>query len=732
MITATATKTSTSSGNVAERRCHLPKGITGASEDILAEAIRLLTGLPDAAPRPGQAALSRAAAKAAAGGGHTAHIAPTGSGKSFGLLAPAFAAALAGRRTAISTESLSLMEQVVTKDAPVVAAAVRNLFGVEPPTVAVHKGFSNHLCNMAVEETATDLWSTPKSQELFRSGPVTIPRRDAVRLVEWARGLDDDEPADAQSAPDGTPDGAWRLVSVGSGECVGKSCQFAATCRPLAARVKAADADIVVTNHSLLAMQAAAGIPTVNGGAIGEFQTIMVDEAHALPSWVRNQGSATISPSQIASIARAAGQALGDPSVTQDGSHIAAALQVALSEVELNREGVAEVTDKDDPFRGTGALLDDWTGRLSARLKEGKDGAKAMQVRRASGRLEPLKAAVGTLMRIHPGTARWYAEMDTATGSTELTVNCAPVGTGGLLAANLWGMGKTGPDGGDGEGDPEQDSEDKPEPVGVVAVSATLQKSFLREAGLTCRVETHPSPFADAMSRSAVLIPKLSDAETETVFPRDRFSVDGHREYAARVAAQLVIANKGSALVLAASAASGKFYAEYLRRELLHTLPGLKVTSQWDGVPAARLVANWRDDVSGVLVGTRSLMTGVDAKGDSCTLVIIDRPSRSAANPVDDARAAATGLEKWPAADVVYAGDAALLLAQAAGRLIRSASDSGMVALLEPRMLASAPTTYKPPVRRLYMDAFTGYGKVLVDPDQAAEWCRDASSRRAH
>lgn len=697
-------------------KTHLPQGITGASEQILAEAIRLLTGLPDAAPRPGQAALSREAAKAAAGGGHTAHIAPTGSGKSFGLLAPAFAAALAGRRTVIATESLSLMEQIVSKDAPVTAAAVRNIFDVEPPTVAVLKGFSNHMCNAALEETAADLWSTPKSATTFRSGPVSIPRQAAAELVTWAQSLDDDEPADAQSAPDGTPEGAWRLLSVGPGECVGTSCPYSGTCRPLAARAAAATADIVITNHSLLALQAATGSPVVSGGTLGTFQTIMVDEAHALPSWVRNQGSAQVSASTIRSIAEASSFALADPALAKDGRQVADALIRALSEVKFNEDGTAPV-DADDPFLGVGALIDDWGTSLAQRLREGRDAGRGMAARRALGRLEPVRSAVGKIMREHPGTARWYASQD---GQT--SVNCAPVGTGGLLAANLWGLGASDAD--DPDAGPDQDT--GTEPPGVVAVSATLQKSFVREAGLKCQVTTHPSPFAEAMSDSALLIPKLDEDEAHYIFAGGRFSVARHREWAKALICDLVDANGGSALILAASAASGKVYAQALRS----ALPRMRVTSQWDGIGPARLVAGWRADTAGVLVGTRSLMTGVDAKGDTCSLVIIDRPSRAAANPVDDARAEATGMEKWAAADVIYGGDAALLLAQSAGRLIRTATDTGMVALLDPRMLKSSPTTYKAPVRKLYMDAVSGFGQVFTGQDDALDWLEQARESR--
>jgi ATP-dependent DNA helicase DinG len=114
-----------------------------------------------------------------------------------------------------------------------------------------------------------------------------------------------------------------------------------------------------------------------------------------------------------------------------------------------------------------------------------------------------------------------------------------------------------------------------------------------------------------------------------------------------------------------------------------------------------------------VLVGTRSLMTGVDAPGETNTLVVIDRIPRAPGNPVDDARVEALmkrlETDKWAADKFVYASDAAVLTQQAVGRLIRSMTDSGLVAVLDPRLLKIGPFKYQEQTRQVYMKALAQF-----------------------
>jgi ATP-dependent DNA helicase DinG len=127
-----------------------------------------------------------------------------------------------------------------------------------------------------------------------------------------------------------------------------------------------------------------------------------------------------------------------------------------------------------------------------------------------------------------------------------------------------------------------------------------------------------------------------------------------------------------------------------------------------------------------VLVGTRSLMTGVDAPGATASLIIVDRPPRSAGNPVDDARVARIQerleLDRWAADRLIYVADSALLLHQSAGRLIRSVTDQGMVCVLDPRLLKSSQIAYNEPTRQVYMKALDLFAKKISDVEKAKAW----------
>lgn len=163
-------------------------------------------------------------------------------------------------------------------------------------------------------------------------------------------------------------------------------------------------------------------------------------------------------------------------------------------------------------------------------------------------------------------------------------------------------------------------------------------------------------------------------------------------------------------------------YAEKLRE---HARGRWNVLDAWSLTREAA-VAQWRADETSVLVGTRGLMTGVDAPGPTCSLVIVDRIPRAAANPVDEARkeVAAAKVGKWKADGLVYVADAAALLEQAAGRLVRSKDDKGMVAVLDPRLLKGA-IAYGGDSRAAYMDALGHFSRKTATLDRAVAYLRD-------
>src|SRR5699024_7158066 len=209
----------------------------------------------------------------------------------------------------------------------------------------------------------------------------------------------------------------------------------------------------------------------------------------------------------------------------------------------------------------------------------------------------------------------------------------------------------------------------------VVAVSATIADDFPYESGLSTRVRDVSTPFEDAYQNSALYVPTPGDGDIDIIgvqrWGKTRMDTQAHHRWAQEHMLELLFANKGSAMVICATASSAKAYAQAIQDD---PAMGFGVYTQWDRRGRAAAIQDWNADTSSVIVGTRSLMTGVDAPGDTNTLLIIDRPARAPMNPVDKARCTALidrGVNKFAADTQVYVQDAATLLEQAAGRLIR-------------------------------------------------------------
>lgn len=738
----------------------------------LTEAVRIATGIPDAAPRPGQLSLTRHIEEAMEVNGHVVGVAPTGSGKSFSLLAPAMiAAAENGERTIISTESLSLQAQIMEKDAPNAAAACEKVTGTRPK-VALLKGFSNYVCLAAARDTAeavTDLTGTRSSNKTLltklgrmkKSGSVTIDGRPfdkelGIPLLQWALSLDEGEAGDKQTYRGALTNELWNTIAVGPSECIGTSCPLFDMCKPRAARAEAAEADIVVTNHSMLAVQAAKAVPVIIGNrTLGEFHMIMIDEAHTLPANVRKAGACEVSSATLMGLVRSASRILDEMDsrverLMKEGNALAAELNDDLT--TLVRSGprmkpgeVFKLNKEADPVENTGDMLIAWAKSLKNHLEKHTTSANvqaSLKAKRLTGRADSFIASVAQVKLHKSGTARWVEEKTPGTSARNhdpYWAACAsPVNVGGLLAANLW----TAPVMADEEDEMAQalkEAGEIPEvemyDLTVVAVSATLPARFGYQAGLKAENVEYPSPFDAAYGRSVFYVAKPDEEGTRFLYPgwsrgtRAKFNAGLHQEWAAQQAVDLVSASGGGALVLSANSAGGKAYAKALRAA---SRGRWTVYSQWDGLSGGQMVDKWRAEESSVLVGTKSFMTGVDAPGPTNRLTIIDRIPRSAGNPEDDARVEALmeamATDKWSADRFVYVSDASLLLEQGAGRLIRSVKDTGMVALLDPRLLKNQPVSYPEPTRAVYKKAFARFTTVTTTKATALEFLRSQAA----
>lgn len=718
-------------------------------DDALTLTARLITGDSDAPARPGQVAMAEDVLKAMTTTGHLAGIGPTGVGKSVAVGLPAMiAAARRGERTLISTESKALQAQLLDKDLPLMAQVVEQVTGVRPVT-GVHKGFANFGCPMqalaslrdaagrigqtvpevpdapaaesflqrVVSDAAT--WASDRSHSPAFESPTTdgssTTLREVFELAQWvlaeaSAGGD----ADRSTCP--MPAGEWDRVSIGSDECAGSDCPLVAMCPARAARERVMESDVVVTNHALLSVQAASGVPAAMGGkTTGRYDHVVIDEAHALPPSVRSAGEKSISGTRVRRILSRMSRCESIPGPVQASLSRRAQVVAPMVDSTLTRAnptpGSQMPVEPDATWLAdVGEVLEAWTleVRESIPTRTNLSVGETMRLGRLRSAVNALRADIARCVDTDAPVARWV-QTDTFGGRTRATLKVSPVEVDGLLRRNLYML--------------DEDSMDPDQPPSVCMVSATLPDGFSRDTGLNAPVKSYETPLQQAYDDSVLYLPQLDEAQLGRVAQKNgsrwRLDVGKHRDWVASELPELVAASGGRALVLSATSANGKAYVEALRRSGL----GMNVHSQWDAADTRAVVTQWREETDSVLVGTRSLMTGVDAKGETCSLVVIDRPPRNPAGIVDDARVAALqrsqGLGVWQARDAVYAADAALLLAQAAGRLIRSVTDTGMVAVMDPRIAAGSPISYQRGTREIYDRALSHFTRRTNTAQQA-------------
>lgn len=672
--------------------------------EALHAAVRLATGSASSQPRGGQAALAEDIEAAMAERGSSASEAPTGSGKSLAYLVPAMLAATQGERTVVSTQSLSLQSQLANKDAPVVADAVADLVG-RRPKFAVLRGWSNYVCALAAMNEASRMFGvdapSPESMLGALDGPTTVLDGNP-ELVEWAiRQVVDEDDAERSTFGGDVTDAEWRTVSTTPSECPGVDhCRLGEVCPAARSRQLAADADVVITNHALLAVQAAKGVPVVIGSKrLGPIDHLVVDEAHALASAVRSQGSGEVSGRRLLSCVRAFEGTVVESQANADALRVIRSVAERIDQQLLDLLGAKPVAtieagdpEVEDIVSEVKAALKTLRSRVP-KIESAAFGPADLKLMRLFGRISSYEDDLSVMASDAAGVARWI-EREEWRGASSAIARLSLVDVSGRLRGNLYEPGS-----------------DDAEPLSVTLVSATLPQAAVVDLGVSARVTVHPSPFEDAYERSALYVPKDADGQLlrQTGGRRSALDVERHVAWAERHIVRLVEANGGSALILAATAAAGRRYAETLHR----ASGDWDVLSQWDDRPVAATIGRWRSQTRSVLVGTRGLMTGVDAPGATCSLVVVDRVPRSAGNPVDDARVALLAermsLSRWDADRLVYVADAATLLEQAAGRLIRSASDHGVLAVLDPRLLKTYAAAYPEQTRRQYLAALGAF-----------------------
>jgi ATP-dependent DNA helicase DinG len=663
--------------------------------------------------RASQRAMATRIARTFNDGGVALLEAGTGVGKSLAYLVPALRwSAANGERTIVSTNTINLQEQLVGKDLPFLREALAD----QKVRFALLKGWRNYLCLNRLEQ------ARQAGTSLFEDGT----EADLDALTEWAGRTGDGSLSDLPIAPN--PE-VWDEVAAEPDLCLRMQCKFWEPCFVFKARRVAAKADVIVVNHHLLMSDLAVRRSTGNWGeaaVLPAYARLIVDEGHHLEDAaaahlgvnVSNRGlqrlfnrlerrGKGLLPTLSAKLAKTPDDLLSAASIEQIHTRLYPAVERARARsaaifdllatlVAGGTESTVRLTDDfaADPIwkRGLSVALEDVLGdleiiedglrivreRLEAAPKQ-DEALMAMvgEVRAVSRRLIGAGDALAQTLNPPPsnGSVRWLE----ARGREQSVVAASvPLDLAPMLRDDLFARTKT-----------------------TIVTSATLatdpEFAFItRRLGLAGALEPYteiyPSPFV--FERQALLgIP--------TDIPPPNVDAAAHSAAVVRLAADLVEAADGGVFVLFTSHREVKLAASALRAAGLDRKWPLLVhgDEQRD-----TMLGRFRQSGRAVLLGTASFWEGVDVPGDALRgLLIAKLPFRVPTEPITAARCEAIVAAGGDAFAEYMVPHASLRLKQGFGRLIRSASDRGVVLIADSRIVTK------------------GYGQILLDALPPAE-----------
>lgn len=619
------------------------------------EALDVAVDAIGGSAREGQIEMAEAVANALTDRHHLMVQAGTGTGKSLAYLIPGI---VHGRKVLVATATLALQRQLVDRDLPAVVPALEKLLGREV-TYAIYKGVGNYICLQKMNSEDVD----PDGELVL---DVSSLEKDAKRLIAWAKtpGVS----GDRDDAPE-VDRRVWAANSVSGRECVGADvCAFGSQCFAANAKGKAQSADVVVTNHTLLAIEIMDLHPI-----LPERDCIILDEAHEFMDRATQAVTDELTSGRVLRAAAMARKFM--PGKLADAFHKAAndfhESMVDYGESvrsELGSQGRLEQIPQslESPIRKVRESAQAITQYLSADDEIIDTDAMAERAR-VKGAVNEVSTTAATLLKLGDGLVLWYEP-------TFSTLHLAPLSVSDVLRENML----------------------KQTPV--IATSATLTvgnsfNSLAKSIGfivgedLNAEIsegELDPgnvqmldvgSPF-DFANQGVLYMPKHLPEPG-----RDGPSMEVLTELG-----ELIDAAGGRTLALFSSW-RGVEAADAHLRKVLAELP-IKIITQKRGDAVGPLVARFAKDETSVLLGTMSLWQGVDVPGNSCILVAIDRiPFPRPDEPVMSARASQADAAGGSGFMQVSLPRAALLLAQGTGRLIRSVDDRGVVAILDSRIV---------------------------------------------
>ena len=614
-------------------------------------------------PRDGQIEMAEAVANALSDRHHLLVQAGTGTGKSLAYLVPAL---VHGKKVLVATATLALQRQLIERDLPKIKGALEKELKRDI-SFAIYKGVGNYVCLQKMNNAPDD----PETQAVLE---ISSLESDAKRLRAWAQSKG--ATGDRDDAPD-VDRRVWAANSVSGRECMGADdCPSGSKCFAALAKARAQTADIVVTNHTLLAIEIVDSHPI-----LPERDAIILDEAH---EFMDRTTQAVTEELTAARVSRAANMARKHmPGKASDAFFKAA---------EKFAAAIGDYADdlKADPAKA--GRLDKLPSQLEAPLRAVKEAVSAVSAliaadaeiidpnsmaerARVKGALNEINQTATKLLKPGHTHVLWFEP-------TYSTLYLAPLAVSDVLRGNLLTQ------------------------TPVIATSATLTvgKSFdaiAKNIGFVIagkNDEENEEDESEADEKGMMDPANLQILDVGSPFdfanqgmlylPKDlpEPGRDGPSKEALTELGELIEAAGGRTLALFSSWRGVEMADEHLRKVLAELK--LPIITQRRGDSVGPLVEKFAKDERSILLGTISLWQGIDVPGPSCTLVAIDRiPFPRPDEPVLSARAAEADAAGGSGFMQISLPRAALLLAQGTGRLIRSLDDRGVVAILDSRIV---------------------------------------------